>query len=78
MNTRGPEFFQENDPKRNWIPINPLNIFSKALNMSRTQFPIRLAYAFKNSSLLEGRVKEENRLNDIAKKTLSKYHSLFN
>ena len=41
----GPRFFQENDPKRNWIPINPLNIFSKALNMSRTQFPIRLAYA---------------------------------
>ena len=40
-----PRFFQENDPKRNWVPINPLNIFSKALNMSRSQFPIRLAYA---------------------------------
>ena len=127
----GPRFFQENDPKRNWIPINPLNIFSKALNMSRTQFPIRLAYALtihkaqgqtlkriivelgkkeatlgltfvalsrvknvndflihpfpldrltriKNSSLLEGRVKEENRLNNIVKNTLSEYHSLFN
>jgi hypothetical protein len=34
------EFNEYTDPKRNWIPINPLNIFSKALNMSRTQFPL--------------------------------------
>jgi hypothetical protein len=24
-----PKYFPENDSKRNWIPINPLNIFSK-------------------------------------------------
>ena len=41
----GPKFFPENYSKRNWIPINPLNIFSKTLKMSRTNYPIRLAYS---------------------------------
>ena len=29
----GPTFFNEDHVKFNWIPINPLNIFSKILNM---------------------------------------------
>jgi hypothetical protein len=41
----GPKFFPENDSKRNWIPINPLNIFSKISKVSRTNYPIRFAYA---------------------------------
>jgi ATP-dependent DNA helicase PIF1 len=41
----GPKFFPENDIKHNWIPINPLNIFSEILKMSKTNYPIRLAYA---------------------------------
>ena len=41
-------------------------------------FPLDRLTRIKNSSLLEGWVKEENRLNNIVKNTLSKYHSLFN
>ena len=41
-------------------------------------FPLDRLTRIKNSSLLEGRVKEENRLNNIVKNTLSKYRSLFN
>ena len=41
-------------------------------------FPLDRLTRIKNSSLLEGRVKEENRLNNIVKNTLSEYHSLFN
>ncbi len=40
-------------------------------------FPLDRLTRIKNSSLLEGRVKEENRLNNIVKNTLSKYRSLF-
>ena len=29
----------------NWIPINPISLFCKNLNGSRTQFPLILAYA---------------------------------
>jgi ATP-dependent exoDNAse (exonuclease V) alpha subunit len=32
-------------PKKNWIPINPFSAYSKVLNSSRKQIPIRLAYA---------------------------------
>ncbi len=41
-------------------------------------FPLDGLTRIKNSSLLEGRVKEENRPNNIVKNTLSKYRSLFN
>jgi hypothetical protein len=40
----GPQFFD--DPiKLNWIPIVPLSIYSEETRSTRTQFPIRLAYA---------------------------------
>ena len=42
----GPRFFNElNDPRINWIPINPLNAYSKYYNTNRIQLPLRLAYA---------------------------------
>ncbi len=41
----GPKFFDQNDSRNNWIPINPISLFCKNLNGSRTQFPLRLAYA---------------------------------
>ena len=34
----GPKFFDENDSRHNWIPINPISLFCKSLNGSRTQF----------------------------------------
>ena len=40
----GPQFF--NDPlKKNWIPINPSEAYSKSINCTRNQFPMRLNYA---------------------------------
>jgi hypothetical protein len=41
----GPKYFDENDSRNNWIPINPISLFCKNLNGSRTQLPLRLAYA---------------------------------
>ena len=43
-NYTGPQFFLDEN-KKNWIPINPLVIYSKEAGASRRQFPIRLAYA---------------------------------
>jgi hypothetical protein len=43
-NYTGPQFFLDEN-KKNWIPINPLSIYSKEVGASRRQFPIRLAYA---------------------------------
>ncbi len=40
----GPQFFDETE-KYNWIPINPRSMFSKRVSGTRTQFPLRLAYA---------------------------------
>ncbi len=40
----GPQFFDEEE-KFNWIPINPRSMYSKRVNGTRTQFPLRLAYA---------------------------------
>ena len=40
----GPQFFEE-DHKFNWIPINPRTMFSKKLCGTRTQYPLRIAYA---------------------------------
>ena len=44
-NYAGPKFFDPSSPKSNWIPINPLSIYSKNIG-TRTQYPLRLAYAF--------------------------------
>lgn len=44
-NYSGPRFFKLDDYRKDWIPINPLTIFNQTINASRTQFPIRLAYA---------------------------------
>jgi ATP-dependent exoDNAse (exonuclease V) alpha subunit len=41
----GPTFFSTFHPKSKWIPINSYNSYSKNLGCSRTQFPLRLAYA---------------------------------
>ena len=41
----GPKFFDQNDSRNSWIPINPISLFCKNFNGSRTQFPLRLAYA---------------------------------
>ena len=41
----GPKFFEKNDPRHNWIPINPVNIYNPIFSCSRKQYPIRLAYA---------------------------------
>jgi hypothetical protein len=43
-NYTGPQFFLDKN-KKNWIPINPLSIYSKEAGASRRQFPIRLAHA---------------------------------
>ena len=43
-NYNGPRFFDNSSLKRNLVPINPISIYIKSLNASRTQFPIRLAY----------------------------------
>lgn len=40
----GPQFFHAEN-KHNWIPINAKNMYSKRTNSSRTQYPLRLAYA---------------------------------
>jgi ATP-dependent DNA helicase PIF1 len=42
---KGPKFFLENDDRKDWIPINPLTAYNNTHNCSRTQLPIRLAYA---------------------------------
>lgn len=40
----GPQCFDE--PERyNWVPLEAKNVYSKILKGSRTQFPLRLAYA---------------------------------
>jgi ATP-dependent DNA helicase PIF1 len=44
-NYAGPYFFNENDPRRKWIPINSVSVFNQTLSASRTQYPMRLAYA---------------------------------
>ena len=44
-NYSGPYFFPADDLRHKWIPINPLTIYNSSLNGSRTQMPIRLAYA---------------------------------
>jgi ATP-dependent DNA helicase PIF1 len=41
----GPKFFSPDDHRHKWIPINSLNIFNNIVCMSRTQYPLRLAYA---------------------------------
>ncbi len=40
----GPQFFQSNE-RKNWIPINPLTIYSEIAGGNRTQYPLRLAYS---------------------------------
>ena len=40
----GPQFFRD-ETKHNWPPFNARNMYSKRLNASRTQYPLRLAYA---------------------------------
>ena len=40
----GPQFFND-EARKNWIPLNPRNMYSQALNFTRTQYPLRLAYA---------------------------------
>ena len=44
-NYSGPKFFTDTDSRKNWIPINPLSIYCNQNGGSRTQYPIRLAYA---------------------------------
>ena len=44
-NYTGPKFFDSADFRHNWIPINQITLFCKIVNGSRTQFPLRLAYA---------------------------------
>jgi ATP-dependent DNA helicase PIF1 len=44
-NYSGPKFFDNNDDRHNWIPIYPLTIYNPNFSGSRTQYPIRLAYA---------------------------------
>ena len=44
-NYSGPYFFPENDLRHKWIPINTLTIYNSSINGSRTQMPIKLAYA---------------------------------
>jgi hypothetical protein len=41
----GPNFFLDFHPKKKWTPINSYNSYAKNLGCSRTQFPLRLAYA---------------------------------
>ncbi len=40
----GPQFFDQPD-KYNWIPINARTMYSKRVSGTRTQYPLRLAYA---------------------------------
>ena len=40
----GPQFFND-EARKNWIPLNPRNMYSQALNSTRTQYPLRFAYA---------------------------------
>ncbi len=44
-NYSGPKFFDKNDPRQNWIPINPISIYNPVFSCSRKQYAIRLAYA---------------------------------
>jgi hypothetical protein len=39
------QFFCQDDHRYNWIPINPFHSYSSFVSGSRTQYPIRLAYA---------------------------------
>ena len=41
----GPRFFEKNDLRFNWIPINIFDAYSLKWNAHRLQFPFRLAYA---------------------------------
>jgi ATP-dependent DNA helicase PIF1 len=44
-NYSGPYFFKDDDTRHKWIPINPISIYNQNLVATRTQYPIRLAYA---------------------------------
>jgi ATP-dependent DNA helicase PIF1 len=41
----GPKFFNENDERAKWIPINPTNIYNNNVGGARQQYAFRLAYA---------------------------------
>jgi ATP-dependent DNA helicase PIF1 len=127
----GPNFFLDFHPKKKWTPINSYNSYAKNLGCSRTQFPLRLAYALtihksqgqtiskavidigrvekslgmsfvafsrvknykdylvepfslerflkiKESSTLQARNVEENRINNIVDETLTRFNYLLN
>ncbi len=40
----GPQYFSDAE-RKNWIPINVKSAYCQQLNATRTQFPLRLAYA---------------------------------
>lgn len=43
-NYNGPPFFND-ELRKKWIPFNPLTVYNKTSNTSRTQYPFKLAYA---------------------------------
>lgn len=44
-NYTGPKLFNDNDERKNWIPINIFEAFDEETKTTRKQFPVRLAYA---------------------------------
>lgn len=40
----GPQFFDDPE-KKNWIPVSTVSFYCNFINATRTQFPVRLAYA---------------------------------
>jgi ATP-dependent DNA helicase PIF1 len=44
-NYQGPKFFPLIDTRVDWIPIPALNVYNRNVGGSRTQYPLRLAYA---------------------------------
>ncbi len=44
-NYNGPRLFDENDNRKDWIPINIFDCYSTETKASRKQFPVKLAYA---------------------------------
>ena len=40
----GPQFFVDNG-RKNWIPINPLTIYSEIAGGNRSQYALRLSYS---------------------------------
>jgi ATP-dependent exoDNAse (exonuclease V) alpha subunit len=44
-NYNGPRLFDENDYRKDWIPINIFDCYSTETKASRKQFPVKLAYA---------------------------------